>query len=328
MWGKWVIALVGFSLLSIAFSAHIHSWGFFAHKHINRLAVFTLPPEMIGFYKKHIEFITKHAVDPDKRRYAVEGEAPHHYIDIDHYSTDDPFKIMPRKWKDAVAKYTEDTLNAYGTVPWWIQRVHWQLRDAFKSGNQNAILRYSADLGHYMGDAHVPLHTTLNYNGQLTGQRGIHGFWESRLPELFHEGYDFMAGRAEYIDYPLDAAWEAVEASHSALDSVLGFEAKLNERFPADRKYSYEKRGARTMKTYSREYAEAYHKMLNGMVERRMKAAIITIGSLWYTAWVDAGQPDLSELDNKELSEEQEEQMKQEETQWGQGKIKGRKHGE
>src|SRR5690606_11742694 len=60
--------------------------------------VFTLPPEMIKFYKKNIEYITEHAVDPDKRRYAVEGEAPRHYIDIDHYAEDgqDPFEVMPK----------------------------------------------------------------------------------------------------------------------------------------------------------------------------------------------------------------------------------------
>ncbi len=27
-------------------------WGFFGHKRINRMAVFTLPPEMMVFYKK------------------------------------------------------------------------------------------------------------------------------------------------------------------------------------------------------------------------------------------------------------------------------------
>jgi len=43
---------------------------------INRLAVFTLPPEMLTFYKHHIQFITQEAVSPDRHRYAVEGEAP------------------------------------------------------------------------------------------------------------------------------------------------------------------------------------------------------------------------------------------------------------
>jgi protein tyrosine phosphatase len=79
---------------------------------------------------------------------------------------------------------------------------------------------------------------------------------------------------------------------------VLSFERQLNETFPSDQKYSYEVRGQAQLKVYSEDYTNAYHQMLNGQVERRMKSAVITIGSLWYTAWVDAGQPDLSKFYN------------------------------
>ncbi|MFN4234657.1 MAG: zinc dependent phospholipase C family protein [Bacteroidia bacterium] len=304
-----------------------HSWGFFAHKRINRMAVFTLPPSMIGFYKKHIEFITEHAVDPDKRRYAVEDEAPRHYIDIDRYAKDgeDPFKNMPRKWKDAVAKFTEDTLKAHGIVPWWIETMVKRLTEAFRNEDLDRILRYSADLGHYIGDAHVPLHTTENYNGQLTNQKGIHGFWESRLPELFAEDYDYWTGRAKYIEHPLDYAWDRVQESFAAKDSVLLMEAQLNAVFPSDKKYSYENRGAAMMKVYSYEYSAEYNKMMNGMVERRMRSAITGIGSLWYTAWVNAGQPDLSRLDNKEITEQLKKEQEEEEKMWKTGIIKNAK---
>ena len=61
------------------------SWGFYAHKQINRLAVFTLPSEMIGFYKHFVQDIKENAVNPDMRRYAVKNEAPRHYIDLDVY---------------------------------------------------------------------------------------------------------------------------------------------------------------------------------------------------------------------------------------------------
>lgn len=89
---------------------------------------------------------------------------------------------MPRKWNDAVEKYSEDTLLAYGIVTWHIQTVYNRLVKAFENHDVDCILKNSADLGHYVSDAHVPLHTTENYNGQLTGQKGIHAFWESRLP--------------------------------------------------------------------------------------------------------------------------------------------------
>lgn len=281
-------------------------WGFFGHKRINRIAVFTLPPEMFGFYKEHIEFVTEHAVDPDKRRYAVEGEAQCHYIDLDHYYKpgENPFEIMPRKWKDAVSKFTEDTLQTYGIVPWHISVMKSKLQRAFETKNVDLILKYSADIGHYIADAHVPLHTTANYNGQLTGQKGIHGLWESRLVEINAENYDYFVGKATYVKSVLDYTWEAVEASHNALDSVLRMEKEITRTFPSDRKYAYEQRGNTTVQVYSKEFCSAYHAQLNGMVERRLRAAVIAVGSIWYTAWVDAGQPDLRSLQNKPPTQE------------------------
>jgi hypothetical protein len=153
------------------------SWGFFAHRQINRLAVFTVPAPLFGFYKANIEYLTEHAVDADKRRYSDEAEACRHYLDADHYEQLPPIDTIPKYWKQAVEKYTEDTLKAYGIVPWHIHLMTFRLTEAFKQKDKRKILRLSADLGHYVADAHVPLHATENYNGQLTGQTGIHGFW-------------------------------------------------------------------------------------------------------------------------------------------------------
>ncbi len=277
---------------------HTKKWGFYGHQRINRIAVFTLPREMFGFYKEHIEYLTEHAVDPDKRRYAMEGEAQRHYIDLDHYyqQGEDVFSIVPQKWADAVTKYTEDTLQSYGIVPWYIPVMKARLQEAFETKNVDLILKYSADIGHYIADVHVPLHTTQNYNGQLTGQKGIHGLWESRLVELNAENYSYFVGKSKYISNVSFLAWDAVKSSHLALDSVLNIEKKLTKEFPSDKKYSYEQRGNTTVPVYSYEFSQAYHNQLNGMVERRMKAAILAVGSVWYTAWVDAGQPDLKKL--------------------------------
>jgi hypothetical protein len=281
-------------------------WGFFGHKRINRIAVFTLPPEMLGLYKENIEFITEHAVDPDKRRYAVEGEAQRHYIDIDHYQNDslDPFDFVPKRWDEAVKKFTEDTLQAYGIVPWHIGLMKIRLQKAFEAKNLDLILQYSAEIGHYVGDAHVPLHTTENYNGQLTGQRGIHGLWESRIVEINAEDYDYFVGKSFYIKNINEFAWNAVESSHRSVDSVLRIEKELTAEFPSDKKYTYEQRGQTLIQTYSKEFCDEYQNRMNGMVERRMREAIIAVGAIWYTAWVDAGQPNLSNLTNAKPSAE------------------------
>ncbi len=271
----------------------VFSWGFFAHREINRLAIYTLPTELMRFYKLHTAYLSEHAVDADKRRHSTESEAERHYLDADHYESALPFDTIPRRWQEAVNCYPEDTLRKYGVAPWHLNLMLYKLTVAFREKNRNKILKLSADMGHYCGDIHVPLHTTLNYNGQLTGQKGIHGFWESRLPELFADEYDFIVGPAEYLNQPLDAIWDAFSASHAAKDSVLSLEAHLDSTFSSN-KYAYEVRGNASTQVYSRAYSAAYHEDLNGMVERRMRSAVKLLGSLWYTAWVNAGSPDLN----------------------------------
>jgi len=295
-----------YPLLLIFFSTHLEpnrkaEWGFHAHKKINEIAIFSLPPEMIGFYQHHMSTIIERSVNPDKRRYINENEGPRHFIDLDAYGSD-PLAQLPKKWQEAIEQYGDSTLTEHGIVPWHMVRVKYYLTQAFLNQDADQILKISADLGHYVGDAHVPLHTTSNYNGQKTNQRGIHGFWESRLPELFDQQYDLFVGKAEYIENVNDAAWNAVANAHLALDSVLIFEAQISQEFSPTKKYSFEVRGNQTVKVYSYEFSEAYHQRLQGMVERKMRASIKLIADLWFTCWVDGGQPTLNKLileDNK-----------------------------
>jgi len=304
-------------------SSETSSWGFYVHRKVNKLAVFTLPSEMFGFYKKHIEYISEHGTDPDKRTFSDENEAVRHYIDIDHYG-DNPFKTVPRKWKDAVAKYTEDTLKKYGINPWWIEVMMYRLTDAFKDDDVDKILYNSANLGHYIADACVPLHTTEYYDGKIPEQKGIHAFWETRLPELFSDNYDLFTGKAEYIEKPLDKAWEIVEGSHELIDTILAIDNYLRFNFPSDKKFSYENKGQITVKVYSKEYSQVFNNMLGNMVENQMRIAILTIGSFWYTAWVNAGQPDLSKIEDKEISDAHKKELKEIDDMWKTGKPKGR----
>ncbi len=275
---------------------------------------------MIGFYKTHINVITENAVNPDRRRYAVENEAARHYIDIDHYGDSSIF-TMPQYWFEAVKKYSEDTLTAYGIVPWHINFMKYQLTEAFKERNVHRILTLSAEIGHYISDANVPLHTTENYNGQLTDQYGIHGFWESRLPELFSDDYDLFVGQAEYISTPQKEAWRAISNAHMALDSVFKIERALSKKIALDKKYSYEERGASIVKVYAKEFSFQYHGKLSGMVERRMKGAIKMVADFWYTSWVDAGQPDLM-ISNDSLYNN----LLENKVEWLKKKFKSRTH--
>ncbi len=106
---------------------------------------------------------------------------------------------LPEHWQEALKAYPLDTLRQYGTVPWRVMELKRKLTEAFRRQNTDSILFYSAEVGHYIADAHVPLHTTLNYDGQLTGQKGLHSLWESKLPEMFLAGYRLHTRKAAYL---------------------------------------------------------------------------------------------------------------------------------
>jgi len=183
------------SFLSL-FTSSNEDWGFFGHKKINELAIYALPNELRSFYKFHSEEIIKWSVAPDQRRYVIAEEGMKHYIDLDLY---DSFPL-PKYWNQAVEKFGKEYLEERGVVPWNTFFVYHGLVKAMAAKDYKRIVKISADLGHYIADAHVPLHTTSNYNGQFSGQHGIHAFWESRLPELYFETYDLFTSRASDIE--------------------------------------------------------------------------------------------------------------------------------
>ncbi len=292
---KWGLLFIFFFVINNAYC-----WGFYAHKLINQYAVYLLPPEMMVLYKPNIEYITEHAVDPDKRRYTIKEEGPRHYIDLDHYQ---PWDSIPMQYNKAAEKYSEDSLLKHGIGPWWMQTMMSRLTRAFSEKDKFRIIKLSAELGHYVADLHVPLHASSNHNGQFTNQQGIHGFWESRIPELLAEKeFDFIIGKAAYVNSTAVLIWKAAKQSAASSDTVLSLEKTLSLNYRPDHKYSFELRNGIVVKQYSEAYSRSYHEQLNGMVERRMRESIQAIASLWYTAWVNAGQPDLTAIANKTFS--------------------------
>ena len=272
-------------------------WGFYGHRKITELAIYTLPPGMIGFYKQNTAIIIQKSVAPDQRRYVIDAEGPKHYIDLDEYGNLDS---IPKYWFDAVERFGEDTLVARGTVPWSAYFTYKQLIIAFKERNYHRIITKSCDLAHYLADANVPLHTTSNYNGQKTGQRGVHGFWETRLPVLYSDDYDFFVGRASYVDDPQAVIWQGVFQANRLVDSLLRVESEITELVGASKKYAFEDNGKRTTKVYSEKYSNAYHNTMPA-VELQMQRSVKIIGDFWFTAWIEAGQPDLSTISKNSI---------------------------
>ncbi len=217
------------------------------------------------------------------------------YAEIWMYSPDLPEQIADTCGYsvDFVRLIYLDEFSIHGILPYWLPVMQRRLTNAFLTRDIPLILRLSADIGHYIGDAHVPLHTTENYNGQLTGQQGIHGFWESRIPELFSTDWDLVTGPASYVENYSAEAWRMVRESHAYVEDVLSLERSIREGLSSDRIMCFEDRNTYNVLTYCPEFANDYQNAMDGMVENRFRQAIHAIGSSWYSAWIDAGQPDL-----------------------------------
>ena len=117
--------------------------------------------------------------------------------------------------------------------------------------------------------------------------------------------YDFIIGKAAYISDPGGFVWHRIRESSAAVDSVLSLEKQLTDTFSASRKFAFEKRNGKTIKQYSSSFTKRYSTMLHGMVERRMRQSIFAVASFWYTAWIDAGQPDLTSIIVEKETEEE-----------------------
>lgn len=312
----------------IGFLSFALGWGAWGHQHINRAAVFALPEPVRRFFYNHIDFITEEAVVPDLRKYTINDRAefPRHFINLESYDASGTISGLPVTMKEARARYPDSVLNKSGLLPWYIQEVMEKLTKAFKAKRKTEILFLAADLGHYIGDAHMPLHTALNHDGQLTGQKGIHALWEGQLPEMFGSGYNLCTGQARYIGDIARETWLMIDSTHRLADGLLAIDREMTASRPKERVYLLDSAGKIVVNAFgdlvhTREYASEYHKRLQGMVERQLRGAIAETSSYWFTAWVNAGRPDLSDLDPPELTGRNKQHLSDDLRRWEQGRV-------
>lgn len=272
------------------------SWGFLVHKTINQVAVYQLPKGMQRFFYRHMDYLVYNAPRPDIRRNTDSTEDTKHFIDLEAYGDSAAYK-MPLKWQEAVGLFTKDTLLKYGYVPYHIVAMKEKLTNAFRQQNRDSILFYAADIGHYIGDAHVPLHTTINYDGQLTNQRGLHSLWESFIPELEINNYRLTdKHKARYLPNPAAAIMQAIQHANTLLPDMLLQEKEVTRNFTDSPKYRIQMRRGRESRSYTTAFAKAYASALKNTINDQLLEAAALTADFWYTSWADAGKPDLDKL--------------------------------
>jgi hypothetical protein len=271
------------------------SWGFLVHRTIHQIAIYSLPDSLQKFYFKNMKEIVRTSVDPDVRQKEDPSEKTKHFIDLDGPVFKN--KPLPDSWELAVKKITEPKLRLEGTLPYEIVKTKNKLTEAFKNKDKALILLYSSDLGHYIGDAFVPLHTTMNYDGQLTNQAGLHGLWETECPQLFLEKYNLSQNKkAVYIKNINKEIWKTLRDSEKLVKSVIKEETNTSAGFEFKEKYRFQIRNEIEERKYTAKFIEAYNEKMAKQINERMIKSAEMISNFWYTAWVDAKKPDLSQL--------------------------------
>jgi hypothetical protein len=275
-------------------------WGFWAHKQIHRQAVYLMPTPMADFFRANVLDLVEHSVDPDNRRRIDPNEGATHYIDLDRYGQP-PFPALPRTYTDAVKKFGADSVKNNGTVPWRIAAFADSLKEAFKARDKRKILFFAANVGHYVADCNVPLHATENYDGQLTNQKGIHARWESVVPEKFMTPFETSYAAANAgVYYIADRVAESFKWSLESFElcrEVLAADKNAVQSVPPDKLIIKTKsENGKERDEYSAAYYACYKKELGNMVEARFNQSVQRVAAVWYSAWIDAGQPDLTTL--------------------------------
>ncbi len=262
-------------------AVNIYGWGEKGHKIINRKAVDYFPVEMKDF-RVWKDYLGDHASDADIRRYTDKTEAPRHFIDIDFYKEFLAGRMIENK-DSLVSIYGEKTVTKIGILPWATLDTFNKLVEAFKQRNKDEALRYASDLGHYVADGHQPMHTVMNYNGQLTNQKGVHARYESDMINRYTQEIENSFGSCSIseISNPLNYIFSYITDANSVCDVL----------FNAD-KFAARQAGT----TDSDEYYSLMWFKTKYITEIQFNKAAQDLAALIYTAWTDAGKPAFSEF--------------------------------
>ena len=275
---QWKLRALYLSSLTLA------SWGFTEYKDLHSVAISGLPKEVWFYFKNNESKLVDLSVAADRRKHTDTTEAQRHYIDLD----------LP---KDSSGILPQAICDSYNLLSYLFYNC-----DEVES---DFIIKVASDLGHYLGDAHVPLHTTSNYNGQLTGQTGIHSLWETHVHELTKANKIPRNIRTRYIDDIRLFADSIISSSNELVELVLKKEVEVSTRIDSPSKWGYRTRG-RTMELIPTQgFCLEYSDSLNGMVQQRFYESADAIASAWYSAWVDGGSPNLEHLINESTHESQ-----------------------
>lgn len=247
-------------------------WGGTGHRFINRTTVYHLPNYMQLFIQDS-SFFADHASDADNRRISGDtsmyAESPRHFLDIDDYPN---FHALPRSMDTLIALYGWQRVKANGTLPWATMWNMDSLVNQLHRGDWSRAYLTASDIGHYVGDAHQPLHATANYN-----PGGLHSRYETSMINTYQAQLYIVPGSVHYVNDKINYIFDYILHSNSLVDSLIHGDT-----------YAKTVSGWNGTGNPPSSYYTALWNYTGGMTLDQMQRATSSLADLWYTAWVDA----------------------------------------
>lgn len=265
----------------------LSSWGNTGHNKISYAASLSYNQEM-GQFDQWTSILAEHASDADIRKGWDPNEGPKHYIDIDNYSEFTNTGTIPQTLEEAIAAHSYNFVYDQGILPWATLASYDSLQSCFERGDWEQAVLFASDLGHYVADGHMPFHITRNYNGQYSGNDGIHSRYESDMINMFVNQINYQGYQVEVIDNVNQYIFDYLYFNYTFIDSVL----------VAD-DYSQNLAG----NNYSTAYKTALWEQTEYLTTNLFKEASHSLTELIYTAWKNAGSPSIAGIFSPQLND-------------------------
>jgi hypothetical protein len=265
-------------------------WGIEVHKLINGHAMDLTHPPLGDFLRQHRERIVELSVDADTRKEKDPSEGSRHYIDFEYYGGS-PYSSIPYHRGEAEVLYGYENMAQWGTLPWRIIDVTMALRDAMADDDWDEVVILAADLGHYVADAHQPLHTTVNYDGQLTGNKGIHSMFEVYMVDKYLDQYHHPTPPLPDIESLSDSVFTWLFESFRDVEIILAADSWARENLKSQKKAIISEGFKVDPDVVPQGYLERLYLQAGLTAWYHMSKATVRLAALWLWAWDQAGQP-------------------------------------
>jgi hypothetical protein len=253
----------------------LSSWGDTGHSMISFRINLSFNQEMSRF-NDWVFYLSDHASDADKRKRDDPSEGPKHYIDIDNYSGFVENGTIPHALEDCISEYGAGFVEENGFLPWATLAMYDSVVHCMRREDWGNAKKYAADLGHYVADGHMPMHLTRNYDGQFTGNKGIHARYEIDMIARYHDKIVYEGTPASSIDDPLAYIFDYIYRNYKYMDSILVADDYASEMGNG---------------TTSEQYYMALWERTEHLTRTLFSNASHAIAVLLYSAWNEAGRP-------------------------------------